>query len=119
MLRRRAPRRQSVGSKIGDRKGSLGTDSEKGVETPSSFDSGNQRAGPARLTLESLRAEIESELAAGGTQTAYDGKFAESLSREQVDLRRIAKSKIINKAIQDIGMVRSSSLKLHNSVNSC
>ncbi|USW48567.1 Putative major facilitator superfamily, MFS transporter superfamily [Septoria linicola] len=82
-----APRRRSVGSNIGDRKGSLGTDSEKGIETPSSFDSGNQQARPVRLTLESLRAEIESELAAGGTQTAYD-----------------TKSKIINKAIQDIGM---------------
>ncbi|KAL1620963.1 putative sugar transporter [Diplodia seriata] len=39
------------------------------------------------LTLDSLRAEVDADLAAGGVNTAYDRK-----------------SKVINKAIQDIGM---------------
>ncbi|OJD35422.1 sugar transporter [Diplodia corticola] len=41
------------------------------------------------LTLDSLRAEVDADLAAGGVNTAYDRK-----------------SKVINKAIQDIGMGR-------------
>jgi len=41
------------------------------------------------LTIENLRAEIESDLSAGGLDSAYDRK-----------------SKVINKAIQDIGMGR-------------
>ncbi|EKG18539.1 General substrate transporter [Macrophomina phaseolina MS6] len=41
------------------------------------------------LTIESLRSEIDADLAAGGVNTAYDRK-----------------SKVINKAIQDIGMGR-------------
>jgi hypothetical protein len=44
---------------------------------------------PMPLTVESLRAEVEDDLAAGGHDTAYDRK-----------------SKVINKAIQDIGMGR-------------
>jgi hypothetical protein len=56
-------------------------------DASSSSSTGGQ--APMPLTIESLRAEIEDDLAAGGHDTAYDRK-----------------SKVINKAIQDIGMGR-------------
>lgn len=59
---------------------------EAGIPTDASSDT-SQQAGI--LTLESLKAEIEADVAAGGHNTAYDRK-----------------SKVINKAIQDIGMGR-------------
>ncbi|KAF7191247.1 MFS siderochrome iron transporter 1 [Pseudocercospora fuligena] len=77
-------RRSSVASNA---KVSSEKDPEKGSEQDMPTYAGEQ-AGPV-LTLESLRAEVESDLAAGGHDTAYDKK-----------------SKVINKAIQDIGMGR-------------
>ena len=78
-------RHHSVVAAYDDRKNSLTKDpslDEKGLKiTPSPENS------YSAYTLEGLRAEIELDLAASGHDTAYDRK-----------------SKVINKAIQDIGM---------------
>lgn len=55
----RAVRHQSVVSKA-----------EKDGDTDTSSEGG--------LTIESLRAEVEADLAAGGLNTAYDGRFCTS-----------------------------------------
>lgn len=60
-------------------------DNEKGDLTPPSVRSTPD--GTPTLTLESLRDEINHDIAASGTNTSYD-----------------IKSKVVNKAIQDIGM---------------
>lgn len=75
-----------------ERKSSVDTaaDKEKGEHSPRpASPEATAPDGQSRLTLESLRAEIEDDLAAGGHDSAYDKK-----------------SKVINKAIQDIGMGR-------------
>ncbi|KAK2744622.1 hypothetical protein FQN57_004227 [Myotisia sp. PD_48] len=66
------------------------------LDKESSTDTGLSEKGAApplqdypRLTIETLRAEVESDIGASGHDTAYDRK-----------------SKIINRAIQDIGMGR-------------
>ncbi|KAL8739137.1 MAG: hypothetical protein Q9181_000166 [Wetmoreana brouardii] len=75
-----AQRHHSVVSAHHDKKNSQDGDftDEKKVESPSAYSAN---------TIEGLRAEIELDLAASGHDTGYDRK-----------------SKVINKAIQDIGM---------------
>ncbi|KAL8951763.1 MAG: hypothetical protein Q9222_002284 [Ikaeria aurantiellina] len=79
-------RHHSVVTAHDERKKSIVGDEkeEKQLESPS--DPGN---GYSAYTVEGLRAEIELDLAASGHDTSYDRK-----------------SKVINKAIQDIGMGR-------------
>ncbi|CAK1354176.1 putative MFS-type transporter [Cercospora beticola] len=83
---------EAVESKPADR-GSIstntsGSDPEKGqISQPPPSETGVEQAGPARTTMARLKAQIDSELAAGGTQTSYD-----------------TKAKVINQAIEDIGM---------------
>lgn len=77
-------RRHSVVSAADDRKNSITKDDEKKLESPSP-DLGANSYGAN--TVEGLRAEIELDLTASGRDTAYDRK-----------------SKVINKAISDIGM---------------
>lgn len=88
----RAVRHHSVTTLNNERRSSVetGADKEKGEQSPrpASLEA-TALDGQPRLTLESLRAEIEDDLASGGHDTAYDKK-----------------SKVINKAIQDIGMGR-------------
>lgn len=65
---------------------------EAGADSPPSYDSEGKpgvNANYSPTTLEGLRVEIDEDLAASGHDTAYDRK-----------------SKVINKAIQDIGMGR-------------
>lgn len=77
-------RHHSVVAAHNDRKNSLTKDvsDEKNIESPSSPDNSY-----SAYTIEGLRAEIELDLSASGHDTSYDRK-----------------SKVINKAIQDIGM---------------
>lgn len=83
-------RHHSVIAAHNDRKGSLTEDisdeknDEKNIESPPSPDNSY-----SANTIEGLRAEIELDLSASGHDTSYDRK-----------------SKVINKAIQDIGMGR-------------
>ncbi|KAI4124842.1 MAG: hypothetical protein LQ338_004596 [Usnochroma carphineum] len=81
-------RHHSVVAAHEDRKNSLSKDlsDEKKLESPSPDPGSNSYSA---YTVEGLRAEIELDLAASGHDTAYDRK-----------------SKVINKAIQDIGMGR-------------
>ncbi|KAH3306740.1 hypothetical protein KXV87_008628 [Aspergillus fumigatus] len=64
---------------------------DSSLDKAPSQENGSAASIPERshLTIESLRAEIESDVAASGHDTAYDRK-----------------SKVINRAIQDIGMGR-------------
>ncbi|KAL8942834.1 MAG: hypothetical protein Q9216_001449 [Gyalolechia sp. 2 TL-2023] len=80
----RSQRHPSVIAAHDDRKNSLTKDvsDEKNIESPPSPDNSY-----SAYTVEGLRAEIELDLSASGHDTAYDRK-----------------SKVINKAIQDIGM---------------
>lgn len=78
-----APRRESFATKEKDRASSDSrVDSDPRDDT---ITHGSDRDG--LLTLDQLRAEIDSDIAASGLDTAYDRK-----------------SKVINRAIQDIGM---------------
>lgn len=75
-----------------ERKSSVDTSADKEKtehSPPPAYPEATAPDGQPRLTLESLRAEIEDDLAAAGHDSAYDKK-----------------SKVINKAIQDIGMGR-------------
>lgn len=65
---------------------SITTDSEKGL-TKKDTNRSTGSDDDATLTLESLRAEVDEDLVASGHDSVYDRK-----------------SKVINKAIQDIGM---------------
>jgi hypothetical protein len=77
---RRASLRMSVGSEA--------TAAEKGTANPKT--NGEKTTDDvAEFTIEQLRAEVEEDLVASGHDSAYDRK-----------------SKVINKAIQDIGMGR-------------
>ncbi|KAF2162380.1 hypothetical protein M409DRAFT_69256 [Zasmidium cellare ATCC 36951] len=87
-----AVRHHSVTTLNNERKSSVDTsaDKEKAEHSPPPvYPEATAPDGQPRLTLESLRAEIEDDLAAAGHDSAYDKK-----------------SKVINKAIQDIGMGR-------------
>ncbi|KAF2453449.1 major facilitator superfamily domain-containing protein [Lineolata rhizophorae] len=57
------------------------------ISKQESFESDDPNRPAHKLTVESLKAEVEADLAASGVDSAYDRK-----------------SKVINKAIQDIGM---------------
>ncbi|PGH04013.1 hypothetical protein AJ80_08597 [Polytolypa hystricis UAMH7299] len=74
-----APRRQSTGESDKDKLDRTGS-AEKGSSPPS-------ESSYSGMTLEALRAEVENDLAASGHDTVYDRK-----------------SKVINRAVQDIGM---------------
>jgi len=65
----------------------VSVESKKLAEAGHADDASQSSHPTGVLTIESLKAEIEEDLAAGGHDTAYDRK-----------------SKVINKAIQDIGM---------------
>lgn len=79
---RRASLAESEQTKIGAADGP--TTLEKGRSAESS-----DSADGSRLTIQQLREEVEADIAASGHDSAYDRK-----------------SKVINKAIQDIGMGR-------------
>lgn len=84
-----APRHPSVVAANVDRiRMSVSESSDKKLEEGSEKKL-DEASEPGMLTLESLREEIDSDIAASGHDSSYDRK-----------------SKVINKAIQDIGMGR-------------
>ena len=82
-----APRSKSVVAENARRRASVISADEKKAEADEKGVDLNGDSDPGVLTVEALRQEIDMDIAAGGHDTAYDRK-----------------SKVINKAIQDIGM---------------
>ncbi len=76
----------STGASMEEKKQAPLNDSREDLDAGQESSLGSDKVG---LTIEQLRAEIDEDVAAGGHDTAYDRK-----------------SKVINRAIQDIGMGR-------------
>ena len=66
---------------------------------------GTSSANYSPYTIEGLRSEVMEDVAASGHDSTYDCKLFLEPERPEAD-SRIVKSKVINKAIQDIGMGR-------------
>lgn len=81
-------RRASISTLVDDSAAEKGTPKERTEkDAVDGTDKTSDTGKPDALTIESLRAEIEADISASGHDSAYDRK-----------------SKVVNKAIQDIGM---------------